>query len=349
LGFFKSKKDVDVGDPIPSKTKKIKDRQIKPASPKRTIYKKIVRIGFWSILCFCSLSGFVTFAQGPKIIYQTTTIGSTKIPIDDSVKGFAIDFATEYFTWNWNNVTERQKRLSMFIQGIDADAGLKPLEIKGSSRVLEVSIYDTKNIDQTHVDVTVLVRREVTVEKQESQNTSKDGNPTISQKKNYMTIPVTITGQGFVIQKHPRFVTENQRGESIKEEMGTTITEEGLMVLAKDLSENLFRSWYDGNINQLKYFYYDKGTPPKYLGKSNLSLVSIDRINIFSKSNSSSPESPLTMNVQLTVKTDIGEQFSNNWEVTIFEREGRLYVINVGPSVEIKSDGVVPVVSTNTK
>src|SRR4051812_8533601 len=109
--------------------------------------KKVVRSFFWVFVSLLLLKGVIAFAQGNRTINQTIVQGNTTPIIADSVKGFATDFATEYFMWETNVAGDRSTRLSKFIKGVDPDMGLKGFDVKGSSKVSSVEVYATNEID----------------------------------------------------------------------------------------------------------------------------------------------------------------------------------------------------------
>ena len=87
--------------------------------------KKVIRTFFWVFMSLLILKGAIAFAQGNRTINQTIINGTNEKVVSDSVKGFAADFATEYFTWDVNQVGDRTTRLGKFIKSIDPDMGLK--------------------------------------------------------------------------------------------------------------------------------------------------------------------------------------------------------------------------------
>lgn len=185
--------------PQKKRKKKLKsDKSIKPRAPKTMAPKRALRILFWTFCLFILIRGMVSFARGPQIIEKVTNVESNSPTISDSVKGFATDFATEYFTWNTTNANDRINRISKFIINIDQDAGLKFFEVKGESRVLSAEIYDSKMIDPTHFDITTLVRREV-----EMSNTKAPLEiGTDSNVPNSAATPTNLTSGKTIIKKH---------------------------------------------------------------------------------------------------------------------------------------------------
>ncbi|WP_157373760.1 conjugal transfer protein [Thermobacillus composti] len=315
--------------------KKRPDKSIKERAPRSMVPKRIVRVFFWCFMCFIFIKGCVSFTQGTKVVHQTINYGSDKPVIDESIKGFAADFASEYFTWSDDNFSERSSRLAPFISNISQDAGLKSFDIKGSSRVLSAEVYDAKKINDSQVDVTVVVRREVTLPQD---NMSSAGGPASvsavsntnmdrAVKKAYMVVPVTITDKGPVIRSYPRFVTELIKGETESQAPGPSITDTNILNMGKELTESFLRSWYDGNLSQLKYYYSDIANIPSSVTKSNFVFDKVDSLNMYKVDGQ---ENVMRIYASIIVKSDIGESFTNSWTLDVTAKDGRLYILSVG-------------------
>jgi hypothetical protein len=339
LGLFSKKKKDDQDDPqisnkenSKSESKKIADKSIKPSAPKRMTGKKIVRTFFWIFMSLLILKGAIAFAQGNRTINQTIINGNDKPAIEDSVKGFAADFATEYFTWNSNFIADRSTRLTKFVKGVDSEMGLKNFDVKGSSKVTSAEIYATKQIDPKHIDVTVVVWRDVQPLPDQLQAAQDKAitTPTI-QKKTYMVVPITIAAEGPVIQSYPRFVSEQQKGDTIDNTSnGTSVGDGDILTKGKELADSFLKSWYEGNASQLKYFYSDTVKSPDTLQKSDYTYDKLDKVSVFQ--NPSKVGEPTTYRVEASVivKSDIGEPFTNSWNLQVISKDSRLYVLSNG-------------------
>lgn len=298
------------------------------------------------------IRGCVSFAQGTKVVNQTITYGSTKPAIEESIKGFATDFASEYFTWSDDNFSERNTRLAPFISGISQDAGLKSLDIKGSSRVLSADVYDAKKISDSQLEITVMVRREVTVPPSQAgasgasaQSATLASNASSNKtiKKAYMVVPITVTDKGPVIRTYPRFVTETKKGESESQAPGTSITDTAMLGMAKELTESFLRSWYDGNMSQLKYFYAESSKVPTSITKSNFTFDKADSLNMYKLADQ---ENAYRIIATVVVKSDIGESFTNTWTLTVTSKDGKLFVLSVGDPPAKEADSTQSVAKT---
>jgi hypothetical protein len=314
--------------------------------------KLTIRIIFWIFIGFILLKGIVSFAQGTRIIEKVTNIGSTKPEISDSIKGFATDFATEYFTWTINNVNDRPDRLSKFTQGIDLDAGLKSYDVKGSSRVLSVDVYSTNKIDANHYDITTVVRREVQLLPLPGASLTSTPAPASSSlsevMKTYMVVPVTMTGKGPLIESYPRFVAEQQKGEPENISIGQSVTDTTTMSRGLELADSFLRSYFDGNVNQLKYFYDENVKPPETITKFAFKLDKVDKVTIYKVTGSNGLPDYLRIEASVIVKSDIEESFVNMWILNATEKNGKLYVISIGhPSItDSSSSSSLPSSST---
>lgn len=344
MGFRKkSKEKTDASDTtqdIPRETKKVSDKSIKPRAPKMLGAKKALRISFWIIAVFIMIKGVVSFTQGTRVIENVTYIGAEQPATSDIVKGFAVDFSTEYFTWNINHLNDRIERLAKFISGIDQDAGLKPYEVKGSSRVLSVDVYDTERISDERYDITVIVRRMIEVEPdpikqaKESAEEKAIGDTTPIEQKTYMVVPITVTPKGLVVQSYPRFVSEKQKGERTQNAQGRTITDPDLLTRSSELADSFLRSYFEGNVSQLKYFYVDSVKPPASITKSSFIIEKIDEVNVFEAIGNQSDSEYLRIEASVIVKNELNELFTNTWILNAVDVDGRLYVKSVGQSIE---------------
>ncbi|MDH6674919.1 hypothetical protein M2277_005618 [Paenibacillus sp. LBL] len=353
MGFKKKNKEKtdasDTTQDIPREAKKVSDKSIKPRAPKMLGFKKAVRILIWTIALFIMIKGIVSFTQGTRVIENVTYIGAEQPATSDIVKGFAVDFSTEYFTWNINHLNDRIERLAKFISGIDQDAGLKPYEVKGSSRVLSVDVYDTERINDERYDITVIVRRMIEVEPdpikqaKEAADDKAIEETTPIEQKTYMVVPITVTAKGLVVQSYPRFVSEKQKGERAHNAQGRTVTDPDLLTRSLELSDSFLQSYFEGNVSQLKYFYADSVKPPTSITKSSFTIEKIDQVNVFE-----SDSSDLRIEASVIVKNELNELFTNTWILNAVDVDGRLYVKSVGQPIEESSKNTnAPATSNN--
>lgn len=326
--------------------KKVKsDKSIKPRAPRTMAPKRFLRILFWTFCFFLLVRGMVSFARGPQIIEKVTNVQSSTPTISDSIKGFATDFATEYFTWNTTNANDRINRISKFIINIDQDAGLKFLEVKGESRVLSAEVYDSKMIDATHFDITTLVRREVvTRSTQDSLNIGTDSTlsditdaaPSSSTsakttiQKTYMVVPVTLTNDGPLIETYPRFIGNQQKGTAVDNDDANLVTDKSLLSRGKELSESFLKTYLVGNVSQLKYYYADDTSPPDTLIPSDFTLESVESISMYEATNQIGIPDYYQINASVIVKNELGELFVNAWILNVIDKDGKFFVLSVG-------------------
>jgi hypothetical protein len=338
LGLFSKKNKDEQGDPQLKKTgnakneTKISDKSIKPSAPKSMTGKKIVRSIFWVFMSLLFIKGAIAFAQGNRTINQTIVNGSDKPAIEDSVKGFAADFATEYFTWSSNFVADRSTRLTKFIKGVDSEMGLKNFDVKGSSKVTSAEVYATNQIDPMHIDVTVVVWRDV--QPLPDQLQSAQGKATIPptiQKKTYMVVPITLAAEGPVIQSYPRFVSEQQKGETVDNSSnGTSVGDGDILKKGKELADSFLKSWYEGNASQLRYFYADTVKSPDTLQKSDFTYDKLDKVSVYENPAKLGETTTYRIEASVIVKSDLGEPFTNSWNLQVISKDGRLYVLTNG-------------------
>ncbi|WP_337035198.1 conjugal transfer protein [Paenibacillus illinoisensis] len=332
MGFLSkkpSKLDGEQGNEESIKKQRKFEKGLKPKSPKRIAGKRFVRYLFWTFLLFLIIKGAVSYAKGTQIIQEVTNIGTSQTIVEDSLKGFASDFATEYFTWTVNNVNDRAERLQRFISGIDQDAGLKGYDIKGSSNVLSVEIYDTAQISDTQYEVTLNVRREVDMDSLQEAQSPKDKKGSVI-KKTYMVVPVTVSPSGYVIQSHPRFIGNQLKGAFDSITPGELNTNVDLINQSTELATNVLQAYFAGNVNQLKYFYEDSANAPASLSQSDFTLNKIENVSLYNMPSTDVSPEHIRMETSVLVQNDIGEVFTNRWILNVLNKGDRLYVLSIG-------------------
>ncbi|MFX3639836.1 MAG: conjugal transfer protein [Candidatus Pristimantibacillus sp.] len=362
---FRGKKDPKEKEELP-RSKKQADSAIKPRSPKTITLKRVLRVSFWIVAALIVLKGCTTTLKGEQTINQTIIQGNTNDGfIDDSIKGFAIDFTTEYLNWDIEKLAERSERLSKFISGIDNDGGLDTNKLTGSSRVLSTEIYNSKKINDSLVEVTVMVRREYipvptpTTTSPEASTTALSVANIIS--KLYLVVPVTISSDGLVIQSYPKFIGDQPKGTKPKDKPDLEyISEDTELKKGKDLAEGFLQAWYAGSVDQLKYFYEDSAATPTNISDSGFILDQIQEVKMYRDKNNTST---LYLEATVTVKSSVDESFTNLWRLIVTEKESRLYVKSIeqasdelpasSPDVSTEGDGMkadedVPAPSINT-
>ncbi|OME78629.1 hypothetical protein BK120_23100 [Paenibacillus sp. FSL A5-0031] len=313
--------------------KKKSDKSIKPRSPKSMAGKKVLRTVIWVAAGLIFLKGTIAWTQGTRIINETNIYGTNESSVTDSVKGFATDFATEYFSWDANFTADRNKRIEKFIKGIESDMGLKSLDVKSSSKVSSVEVYGSNVLDEKHIDITVIVWR--TVSKLPNQIEAAKGTAEIPEpvrKKAYMVVPITLAKEGPVIESYPRFVSEQSKGITVDQSHLVLIGESSLIEKGTELADSYLRSWYEGNVSQLKYFYAENVKSPTSLQKSEFNYDSLKKVSVFKvPDNGGVNESDVyQINADVIVKSDLEEPFSNSWSLSVIEKDGKLFVLSNG-------------------
>ncbi|WP_054943723.1 conjugal transfer protein [Paenibacillus ihuae] len=306
--------------------------------------KKIIRSIFWVFMSLLFIKGAISFAQGNRTINQTIINGNDAPVITDSIKGFAVDFATEYFTWDANYVAERSTRLSNFVKGVDTEMGLKSLDVKGSSKVTSAEIYSTNLLDPDHIDVTVVVWRDVQpLPDQLEAAQAKATTPPVVKKKTYMIVPVTLAAEGPVIQEYPRFVSNQQKGDTVDSSTnGTTVGDEDLLQKSNALADSFLRSWYEGNASQLRYFYAETVKSPNTIPKSDYTYEAIDKVAVYKNPAQAGQADTYRIEANVIVESDLGEPFTNTWKLQVTQKDGRLYVLSNG--IQLSEASEVPAV-----
>lgn len=344
-----------------TQTKVKPDKSFKPRSPKAMGLKRFTRVIFWVFVGFVLVKGIVSFSQGTRIIEKVTQVGNNTPVVSESVKGFATDFATEYFTWTINNANERNVRLEKFISGIDEDAGIKYFDIQGASRVLSADVYTAEKIDDTHYDVTIVVRRDIellpTTKSTDTANAASTDSkqvpatdntqaPKNTIKKTYMVVPVLSTSNGLLIHTYPRFVSEQQKGDTDTIYYGQSVSDPDLIQKGTELTDSFLRSYFAGNASQLKYFYADNVIPEEIISNSEFTLEKVIQTNIYQTEGVGSSNESYIIIASVNVKNDIGETFINSWTLNATLKEGRLYVVSLGspalPKQDVDSKTTVP-------
>ncbi|WP_336788358.1 conjugal transfer protein [Paenibacillus sp. MMO-177] len=312
--------------------KKKSDKSIKPRAPRSSAGKKIIRGVFWTIVCLILLKGAISFAQGTRVINQTNVYGNTEIVVSDAVKGFALDFATEYFTWDANYTQNRETRLKSFINGINSDMGMKTFDATTSSKVTSAEVYNSKSIDKTNFEVTVAILRTVTPLPDKLLSAQgKAEQPEATSSKTYMVVPVTLAAEGPVIKSYPRFVSEQVKGETIDPASEpTSIVNEDLVKKATELADSYLRSWYEGNSSQIKYFYASTSNVPTSLNKSEFTYTSLDKVSVYAVPENNGTDKTYRIVADVLVKSAFGEPFNNSWSLTVVEQDEKLFVVSNG-------------------
>lgn len=343
--MFKKKgnKEEDSGELLESQVKiknkkKKPDKSIKPHSPRSTAPKTILRSLFWIFVVFILLRGIGSMIRGSQTVQEINIVGDTTPTISDSIKGFATDFATEYFTWSSTGNNTRIERLSRFINGIEQDAGMKSYQITGESKVLSVELYDSKQVDDKHFEITTLVRREVTTKSMSSatdisaalESSGTDTPETVVQQKTYMIIPVTLTENGPIIQKYPRFVMEQSKGGGeAQESLNLLISDEKIIRNATELTESFIKTYFEGNVNQLKYFYTNDRSVPKEITKSDYTLDKVIQVQVY-KVPEETESGYFRIDASILITNNLGELFTNQWIINVMESDGKLFVDSIG-------------------
>lgn len=322
LSLWRKKKEQSPNPP--------KEKKYKPSAPRSTAGRRIVKVLVWFILGFFCLRGALSFASGPKVIQKTTEMPSTRPSISDEERGFAVDFATQYFTWNALHPEQLAKRLREFTsQSLDDHAGIDTYTLQGQSRVLQANVYQTQILDKQDVNVTVMVRRELTLPQKTSSGNaspSESAQTRTTDSTRFIEVPVHASSDGLVVEDYPKFISPVQKGTEPTHNAVGQVSNRPLEKQLTALAGSFFSAWYKGDTDQLTYFYYNGQTPPKHLKATSFQFNSIKQVSIY-KTKASRYRCP----VLVQVKDSDGVMYLNRWILNVKAKGNRKFVWSVGP------------------
>lgn len=327
------KNKSEVAPPSPKKEKKMKEK-----APKQMMMGKIRRILFWTFIGFVCVRGITSLITGPKVIQQVNNYGSQIQEVPTGAKGFAAEFATEYFTWDSNYINSRSNRLAQFITNIDADAGLDAYSTKGQSDVLTTEVTDARWINKSLAEITVVVRRQIHLPKQESpESNSADlsltPNPLDKDNsiiKTNMVVPVTVVGNKYVVQNYPRFIGEEEKATAPTVDLGQVVTDQQLIESAKKVTTSVLTAMFNNKSDELKYFYAEGSKPAATYQKVNYSFQKVETLTLRQAQNDA--EGHYTVYATVSVKSASGENFKNDWILKVASKGSEMYVTSIGDS-----------------
>lgn len=325
--MFGKRKKTDSTEP---KVKKVRDKDIKERLPKTAGRWKIIRIICWTIALFLLFKGAVEFIKGPQEVTVVNNYGNLEAVVPDDVKGFAVDFATEYFSWDSNFIEERKTRLAPFIAGIDGDAGLDTFSLKGKSIVLSANVYSSHTQSDQLSEVTVVVRRQtIRPEETDTDNPALTADTTT---KSYLVVPVTRTADGkVVIQNYPRFASEIVKAEkqAKNSEEFTVIGDNQLNQKGKKLLSSALSALLTGNLDELKYFYLPGKAPAESFKDTGYTFEKVDEFSLLQ--NNENPKQ-YRIDAAVVVKNKFEEKYKNHWSMTVEISGNEMYVVAIQQS-----------------
>ncbi|WP_258297730.1 conjugal transfer protein [Paenibacillus peoriae] len=319
----------------PSSTTQIK---MKEKAPKQMMMGKIGRILFWTFIGFVCLRGITSLITGPKVIQQVNNYGTQIQEVPTGAKGFAAEFATEYFTWDSNYINSRSNRLAQFITNIDADAGLDAYSTKGQSDVLTAEVSDAHWINKSLAEITVAVRRKATLPKQdtpENKSTELSLTPNPLDRDNSiiktnMVVPVTVIGNKYVVQNYPRFIGEGEKANVPSTDLGQVVTDQQLIESAKKITTSVLTAMFNNKSDELKYFYAEGSKPAATYQKVNYSFQKVETLTL--RQAETDAVGHYTIYATVSVKSPSGENFKNDWILKVASKGNEMYVTSIGDS-----------------
>ncbi|ALS10035.1 hypothetical protein ABE82_26900 (plasmid) [Paenibacillus peoriae] len=337
--FKRSKKQAatEEGEVPSSSQPAASKKKIKERAPRQMGGMKILRYLLWIFVAYLVFRGIASMVTGPKVIQQVNNYVKTQ-EVPSGVTGFAVDFATEYFTWDSDYINGRSYRISKFINNIDPDAGLDAFSTKGKSQVLTAEVTDTKWINKSLAEVTIAVRRDVQLPKKDgaekpTTDPNLDSNPLekdTTVTKTYMVVPVTVVGNKYVIQSYPRFINEDVKGTAPTTDLGQVITDRELNEKANKITASVLTAVFTSKLDELKYFYMEGSKPTVSYQKVNYTFDKVDTLKL--RKMDTDPADHYTIFATITVKSPSGETFKNDWILKVAAKGSELYVTSIGNS-----------------
>ena len=127
-----------------------------------------------------------------------------------------------------------------------------------------------------------------------------------------MIVPITLADEGPVIQTYPRFVSEQQRGDTIESSTGVLVGDQDLVKKGMDLTDSYLRSWYEGNAAQLRYFYADSVKAPDTILKSDFTYQKLDKASVYEIPSGLGGKTTYRIEASVLVTSEMGETFANS-------------------------------------
>lgn len=322
--MFGKRKKSDSTQP---KVKKVRDKNIKERLPKTAGRWKIIRAICWAVAILLLFKGAVEFIKGPEEVTVVNNYGNLEPVVPESVKGFAVDFATEYFSWDSNFIEDRNTRLAPFITGIDGDAGVDTIYLKGKSIVLSANVYSSHAQSDELSEVTVVVRRQtIRPDEKDTDNPALTADTTT---KSYLVVPVTRTADGkVVIQNYPRFTSEILKADKQPKnsEDFTVIGDNQLNQKGKKLLSSALSALLTGNLDELKYFYLPGKAPAESYNDTGYTFEKVDEFTLLQ--NNDNPKQ-YRIDAAVVVKNKFEEKYKNHWSMTVELSGNEMYVVAI--------------------
>src|SRR5699024_1954529 len=180
-------------------TKTKKQRKEKVNKPRSYIARKMGVIVFWGLFIFMFLVVFVNVFSSPtaseEVEEESFDLNLTTQP--EAIQ-FAIDFSRDYFTWDMDDMGNRQERLKKYLaKGMDENAGLAVAGIGWNSSFQGASLKRVDEISDDKSHIVLYVRPKMTREVEEK----------VEEKQlyKYFVVPVAYDGQSLGVYSEPYF------------------------------------------------------------------------------------------------------------------------------------------------
>lgn len=179
----------------------------KVSKPKSYVFRKLGAATFWMLFAFMFLVVFVNvFSTSPTTEAtpeQTLEMNFTTQP--EAIQ-FAQDFVSEYFTWDVEEMTDRQERLQKYLAiGVSEEAGLVTQDRGWNSNINGATLKKVEEISKNKAHIIFEVHAALTkVGKEESDKNSKTTEDEQTLRK-YFAVPVAYDGKTLGVYSTPYF------------------------------------------------------------------------------------------------------------------------------------------------
>ncbi len=289
---------------------------------KSLIPPKIKRIVLWIVLTFIFIKGAISIAVPAP--YKTikkqvmTELENTQKSVSNinDAKAFAEAFISEFLTYKANEQEEYRARLEEYM----TDAALTNINfslVADSQVINSIAIKCSEvNSNQYNIDVQAKVRyTDVT-------------------RDVYIRVPLAQKDKRYVVEDLPMFISNPDKGEIETNILDGTLVEPDVAASIKDTLVNFLKAYCEGTQTEIKYYLYK----PELIDKigaigGNKKFKSVDEVNAYEKGEK------IKVIVTYTVEDLNGQQFKQNANLDIKEKNQRYYIVNFEPrSVNLKEE-----------
>lgn len=233
----------------------------KVSKPKSYTFRKAGAVTFWVLFGFMFLVVFVNvFSTSPSSNAMEEVTQEINHTVQPEAIQFAIDFTSEYFTWDKEDMEKRQERLDHYLSvDMDENAGLDITNLTWNSTFQNATLQNVEEINENKSHIVLRVESKLVGEGKKKKDREE------KQLNKYFVVPVGYDGDNLGVYSAPYFtnIDNEEKSQVTNSNLTRGLNKPDNSDEARNIEnflDTFFTSYAEDSPDKLSYILNDQST-----------------------------------------------------------------------------------------